>query len=226
MERFNVVVCGFDRYDGIAVNPAYEVPRALAQQGLGPVDDPDDPLYGVDVSINAVSIPVSFAKAWPTLLEAIEATSPQIVIAMGLKRAARGIALERCATNRVSDDRPDADNMTPQHDTINPSGPASYWTRLPLRSILADFTEGGIPATLSSDAGTFVCNSLFYQLLDWSARQNRVIAGFVSLPQVNETGDRAMPGLPLAEQVKAGQAVAREAVRYWQEPSSADILIA
>ncbi|NMN00199.1 peptidase C15 [Bifidobacterium sp. DSM 109958] len=226
MERFNVVVCGFDRYDGVEVNPALEVPRALAERGLGAPVDADDPLADAEVSISAVPIPVSFTKSWPALLAAIEASRPQIVVAMGLKRAARGIALERCATNRVGDDRPDADNMIPRHEVINPDGPAAYWTRLPLRAILADFTEGGIPATLSSDAGTFVCNSLFYQLLDWSVRQERVIAGFVSLPPVNESGDRSMPGLSLEEQIRAGRAVVREAVRYWREPSSADILIA
>lgn len=224
MERINVVVCGFDHYDGIGVNPAYEVPKALAEVGM-PVDD-DDALADVAVNISAVTMPVSFTKAWPTLLEAIEATQPQIVVAMGLKRAARGIALERCATNRVSDDRPDADNMTPQRDTIDPQGPAAFWTRLPLRAILADFTADNIPATLSSDAGTYVCNSLFYQLLDWSVEQERVVAGFVSLPQVNESGNRATPGLPLSQQIRAGQDVIRQAVRYWREPSSADILIA
>lgn len=226
MERFNVVVCGFDHYDGVKVNPSFEVPRAIAERGLGVPADADDPLAGVRVTVNAVSMPVSFTKSWPVLHEAIEATAPQIVVAMGLKRAARGIALERCATNRVSDDRPDVDNMLPRQDVINPDGPAAYWTRLPLRAILADFTADGIPSTLSSDAGTYVCNSLFYQLLDWAAAQERVVAGFVSLPQVNESGDRAMPGLPLAQQVRAGQAVIREAVRYWLQPSSAEILIA
>ncbi|WP_291527008.1 pyroglutamyl-peptidase I [Bifidobacterium sp. UBA744] len=224
MERINVVVCGFDHYDGVEVNPAYEVPKALAELGV-PVDA-DDELADVVVDISAVTMPVSFTKAWPALLETIKATRPQIVVAMGLKRAARGIALERCATNRVGDGRPDADNMTPQRDTIDPHGPAAFWTRLPLRAILADFTADGIPATLSSDAGTYVCNSLFYQLLDWSAEQERMVAGFVSLPPVNESGDHAMPGLPLDQQIKAGQDVIRQAVRYWREPSSAGILIA
>ncbi|KAA8818372.1 pyroglutamyl-peptidase I [Bifidobacterium vespertilionis] len=226
MERFNVVVCGFGQYEGVTVNPAYEVPRALATQGLGVPVDEDDPLNDVDVAVSAVSMPVSFTKSWPVLHEAIEATNPRIVVAMGLKKAARGIALERCATNRVGDDRPDADNVTPTYETINPDGPAAYWTRLPLRAILADFTAGNIPATLSSDAGTYVCNSLFYQLLDWTASQERVISGFVSLPMVNESGDRSTPGLPLNQQIEAGRAVIREAVRYWRQPSSADILIA
>ena len=67
--------------------------------------------------------------------------------------------------------KPDADNVIPRREPIDPNGPAAYWTRLPLRSILNDFTDDSIPATLSSDAGTFVCNSLFYNLLNWTATQ-------------------------------------------------------
>ena len=99
MRELNVVISGFDHYDGVEVNPAVEVPKAIAEQGLGVSSAPDDPLEQVAVTVHAVSIPVSFAKAWPTLKETIEATKPNIVIATGLKHAARGVMLERCATN-------------------------------------------------------------------------------------------------------------------------------
>lgn len=169
MRELNVVISGFDHYGDVEVNPAVEVPKAIAEQGLGVSSAPDDPLEQVAVTVHAVSIPVSFAKAWPTLKETIEATKPNIVIATGLKHAARGVMLERCATNLMDAIRPDADNVTPRREPIDPNGPAAYWTRLPLRSILNDFTDDSIPATLSSDAGTFVCNSLFYNLLNWTA---------------------------------------------------------
>lgn len=180
MRELNVVISGFDHYDGVEVNPAVEVPKAIAEQGLGVSSAPDDPLEQVAVTVHAVSIPVSFAKAWPTLKETIEATKPNIVIATGLKHAARGVMLERCATNLMDAIKPDADNVIPRREPIDPNGPAAYWTRLPLRSILNDFTDDSIPATLSSDAGTFVCNSLFYNLLNWTATQERVLGGFVS----------------------------------------------
>ena len=90
MRELNVVISGFDHYDGVEVNPAVEVPKAIAEQGLGVSSAPDDPLEQVAVTVHAVSIPVSFAKAWPTLKETIEATKPNIVIATGLKHAARG----------------------------------------------------------------------------------------------------------------------------------------
>ena len=225
MRELNVVMSGFDHYDGVEVNPAYEVPTALAAQGLGDPSGPDDSLGGVEVTIHAVSLPVSFAKAWPTLLEAIEAVHPDIVIATGLKHAARSVMLERCATNLMDAARPDADNVIPRREPIDPDGPAAYWTRLPLRSILKDFTIDSIPATLSSDAGTFVCNSLFYNLLNWMSTRDRVLGGFVSFPLVGPAHS-SQHGLPLGQQIAAGRDVVRETVRYYLKPSNADILIA
>ena len=183
MQQLNVVICGFDHYENIDVNPSYEVPEALVRDGIGEPSDVDDPLHDANVSINTVALPVSFANAWPTLLETLDATRPDIVIATGLKHAAHSVAMERCATNLMNAARPDADNALPRFEPIIKDGPAAYWTRLPLRAIINDFARDGIPATLSSDAGTFVCNSLFYQLLHWTATQDRVLAGFVSFPQ-------------------------------------------
>ena len=228
MQQINIVISGFAPYDGIDVNPALRVPEALAQRwsdtacGESEADGIPD---NVEVRVTNVTLPVSFAKAWPTLLEAIEPANPDIVIATGLKRSARGVMLERCATNLMDAAKPDADNVIPPRRPINPEGPAAYWTRLPLRSILRDFAKHEIPASLSSDAGTFVCNSLFYHLLDWSAAQNkRVLSGFVSLPIVNER-PHSQHGPPLAQQIEAGYDVVRESVRYFLEPSSGDILL-
>ncbi|KAB7789391.1 pyroglutamyl-peptidase I [Bifidobacterium cebidarum] len=225
MRELNVVISGFDHYEGVDVNPAYEVPKSIAEQGLGAPSGADDPLNDVHVTIHAVQLPVSFTKAWPQLKETIEATNPDIIIATGLKHSARSVMLERCATNLMDAERPDADNVIQRRKPIDPNGPAAYWTRLPLRSILQDFTDDSIAASLSSDAGTFVCNSLFYNLLNWTATQDRVLGGFVSFPPVRPAGS-AQHGLPLEQQVEAGRDVVREAIRYYLKPSSSDILIA
>lgn len=218
MQQLSVVISGFDHYEDVRINPSYEVPKALAEKGVDGLDD-------VELTISAVSLPVSFAKAWPTLRGTIEAAHPDIVIATGLKHTARGVMLERCATNLMDAVKPDVDNVAPRRAPIDPNGPAAYWTRLPLRSILADFTRDGIPATLSSDAGTFVCNSLFYNLLNWASTQERVLAGFVSFPMINESR-HPQHGLPLRHLVTAGADVVRDSVRYYRRPSSGDILIA
>ena len=178
MQQINIVISGFTPYEGIDVNPAMLVPAAVAKQWADPAQSQaisEELLQDIAVTVTNVTLPVSFAKAWPTLLEAIEQAKPDIVIATGLKRTSRGILLERCATNLMDAAKPDADNVIPPRRPIDPEGPAAYWTRLPLRSILHDFAKHEIPAALSSDAGTFVCNSLFYHLLNWSAGQERRI---------------------------------------------------
>ena len=251
MQQINIVISGFTPYDGIDVNPAVLVPVALAEYWNDPSQSvalSDDLLQDVAMSVTTVTLPVSFANAWPMLLNAIEQANPDIVIATGLKRSARGVLLERCATNLMDAAKPDADNVIPPHRRmativsvkasrkspdnvipprrpINPEGPAAYWTRLPLRSILRDFAKHEIPAALSSDAGTFVCNSLFYHLLDWSAAQEkRILSGFVSLPIVNEQ-PHPQHGLSIAQQIAAGNDVIRESVRYYLQPSSSEILL-
>lgn len=208
MRQLTVLMSGFDPYEGVEINPSLIVPRALAEQGIG------DGLDGVDVTVHAVTLEVSFTNAWPTLSNAIDRIHPNIVIATGLKRAARGILLERCAENKRDTHRPDAHNVVPSESRIDPNGPAAYWTGLPLRAILNAFTKDNIPATLSSDAGTFVCNALFYRLQEWASTQDHVLSGFVNLPLVNEQ-PHPQHGIPLDAQITAGQDVVRATAQYY-----------
>ena len=108
MQQINIVISGFTPYDGIDVNPAVLVPVALAEYWNDPSQSvalSDDLLQDVSMSVTTVTLPVSFANAWPMLLNAIEQANPDIVIATGLKRSARGVLLERCATNLMDADR-------------------------------------------------------------------------------------------------------------------------
>ena len=132
MQQINIVISGFTPYEGIDVNPAVLVPAAVAKQWADPAQSQaisEELLQDIAVTVTNVTLPVSFAKAWPTLLEAIEQAKPDIVIATGLKRTSRGILLERCATNLMDAAKPDADNVIPPRRPIDPEGPAAYWTR-------------------------------------------------------------------------------------------------
>ena len=93
-----------------------------------------------------------------------------------------------------------------------------------MRAILRDFTAADIPATLSSDAGTYVCNSLFYHLMHWNAGRRRVLSGFVSFPKVAQSA-HSQQGLTLECQVAACRSVVRETIRYHLSPSSEEILL-
>lgn len=218
MRQLTVVISGFDPYEGVDINPAFVVPDTLARNGIEiNREDLDDPLHDVELHIHAVHMPVSYTKAWPILHEKLEQVHPQIVIATGLKRAARGILLERCAVNLQDEPRPDADNVIIRREPINTDGPAAYWTGLPLRSILQAFARDQIPATLSSDAGTFVCNTLFYNMQHWVSNQERALGGFVNFSLVNER-PHSQHGLPLEQQIIAAADVIRQSARYFLDP--------
>lgn len=231
-----VVISGFDPYEGIAENPSHIVPEALAEQGVAAdSSDEDDVLHDEEVSVQAVMLPVSFDEAWPHLKAELERVHPDIVIATGLKSAARGILLERCAVNLVDADPTaptghpvDSDksagaalsphsavgtSLSVSKRVIDSDGPAAFWTRLPLRSILENFGRDEIASALSSDAGTFVCNSLFYNLMKWTSRQSRVLSGFVSLPVIAGSA-HSQHGLTVSQQVCACRDVVRQAARY------------
>ncbi|KFI63729.1 pyroglutamyl-peptidase I [Bifidobacterium cuniculi] len=224
MRSLTVVISGFDPYEGVEANPALIVPDTLAAEGV-PSLGGDDPLHDVQLDIHAVHMPVSFGKAWPVLADTLAGVHPDIVIATGLKSNARGILLERCAVNAKDTTRPDADNVVPRRAFVSDSGPAAYWTGLPLRAILNAFAHDDIPASLSSDAGVFVCNALFYRLQAWAAAQERAMTGFVNLPAVNDEPHPAF-GLTLDQQVVALRDVVRESAHYFLAPASGDILLA
>ena len=224
MQHLTVVISGFGPYPDLRVNPAYEVPDALAGEQWRPDADDEDFLDDLDVHVIAVHVPISFSEAWSTLRRTVEQDKPQIVIATGVKHASRGISLERCAINQVDPRGRDAHDTPPRSGPINEQGPAALWTRMPLRAILRSFAQDDIPATLSSDAGTYVCNSLFYELLNWTVAQDRVLSGFVSLPIVVQSQDEHH-GLTMQQQIRAGRHVVVEALRYYRRPSSDDILL-
>ena len=84
MQQINIVISGFTPYEGIDVNPAVLVPAAVAKQWADPAQSQaisEELLQDIAVTVTNVTLPVSFAKAWPTLLEAIEQAKPDIVIA-------------------------------------------------------------------------------------------------------------------------------------------------
>lgn len=213
MRTYNVVVSGFEPFNPETANPSGEVAKLLAsEESIARIQQ----LCDDTVTVTPQLLPLSFDDAWPTLARTINKVKPDIIVAIGMKTHARGVNLERCAINIIDADKPDVYNVQPRKVAVSPEGPAAFWTKLPLRRILQTFADSQIPASLSSDAGTYVCNALFYQLMDWCSHAPDVLAGFVSLPSINET-DRTQNGLPLQQMVEAGVHVIAQTASYFTQ---------
>jgi pyroglutamyl-peptidase len=66
---------------------------------------------------------------------------------------------------------------------------------LPVKAIVAALRGAGVPAGLSLSAGSFVCNAVFFALLERLARRDGVRGGFAHLPLLPEQAAQH-PGLP------------------------------
>jgi pyroglutamyl-peptidase len=202
-----VLVTGFDPFENEPINPSWEAVRTLDGQGLAGAD------------IIARQLPTVFGESIKTLDKLLTSLRPDVVIAVGQAGGRPEISIERVANN--VDDARIADNAGKQPiDTVIASeGPAAYFSTLPIKAIVRELRAGGIPASVSQTAGTFVCNHVFYGLMHAIARHKlRTRGGFIHIPYLPSQAAQH-PGHPSLAQdtVVAGLRVAIETTLRRQE---------
>ncbi len=189
-----VLVTGFAPFGGETVNPSWEAVRRLPGR-IGRAE------------VTAVELPVSFAASGGALAAALRRVRPDVVLCTGQAGGRAGICVERVAVNLQDAAIPDNDGAQPHDRPIRPDGPAAYFATLPTREIVSALCAGGIPAALSYSAGTYVCNHLFYTLMDLLAREERAVyGGFLHVPY--SSGQAAAksplpPGMELGQMTRA-----------------------
>lgn len=187
------LLTGFAPFAGHDLNPSWESLAALPGS-----------LPGVEFEL--LLLPVSFARAFVELENAIGKFAPDLVICVGLAENREQISLERVAIN-VADARiPDNDGDQPQDMVIDYSAANAYFSNLPLKKILKTLENESIPAKISDSAGTFVCNQVMFNLLHLIAVEfPMLMGGFVHVPCTPEMLDSNshLSGLPLAKTTSA-----------------------
>lgn len=191
------LVTGFEPFGGEAINPSWEIARALDGQVIG------------GWPVVAVQLPCVFAASLPALRAAIRRHRPRAVLALGLAGSRSAISLERVAVN-FSDARiPDNAGAQPVDLPVIAGAPAAYFTRLPVKALAARLQAADLPAEVSFTAGSFVCNQVFFGLMHALKRRPGVPAGFIHVPPLPAQA-AAHPGsrpLALEAQVRALQTV-------------------
>ena len=183
--RGGVLVSGFEPFGGEPINPSLEVARRL--HGWRSASG---------AQVTACELPTEFGRAIDVLAQALARTQPTLVIALGLAASRSEISVERVAIN--VDDARIADNAgrQPIDEPVVASGPAAYFSSLPIKAIVAALREAGIAAGVSQSAGTFVCNHLYYGMAHLIAtRWPDMRGGFIHLPLLPEQTLR-FPGAP------------------------------
>jgi pyroglutamyl-peptidase len=72
-----------------------------------------------------------------------------------------------------------------------PGGPVAYFATVPIRAMVRQMRDAGIPADISDTPGTFCCNHLMYGILHHlSSNGSRIRAGWIHLPHLPEVAAR------------------------------------
>jgi pyroglutamyl-peptidase len=172
------LVTGFDAFGGDEVNPSSLAVGRLKKR-LG------------KVAVQAAELPTSFARSTEALRMAIAKAKPDIVLCVGQAGGRSELCLERVAIN-VQDARiRDNDGKQPIDKPVVAGGPSAHFTTLPIKACVAAMRQAGLPAAVSNTAGTFVCNHIFYALMDIAAAYPTPLrGGFLHIPYLPEQAAR------------------------------------
>lgn len=167
-----VLITGFDPFGGENINPALEAVKLLPNNISG-------------AEIIKLEIPTVFVKALNKIEEAIIKHNPNIVISVGQAGGRFGVTPERVAINLDDARIKDNEGNQPIDISIFENGETAYFSNLPIKAMVKEMSEGGIPASVSNTAGTFVCNHVMYGILYLANKKYPGIkGGFIHVPYI------------------------------------------
>jgi pyroglutamyl-peptidase len=171
----NLLLTAFEPFAGETINPSFEVAKAIQN------------LNFASAEVQTLLLPVDRFQAIELALQRIREEKPDLVMLLGEGSRRFRINPERVAIN-VDDFRiPDNTGNQPKGEAIVAGAPVGYFSTLPIYAIAESLIEANIPAAISNTAGTYLCNRLFYSVMNFIAVENLSIkAGFIHLPYLHE----------------------------------------
>jgi pyroglutamyl-peptidase len=173
-----ILLTGFEAFGNTPINPAECVVRELDGTTIG----------GARVCGRVV--PNVFFRCIEVVRDAIEETKPDAVIMLGEYGGRAMITVEQISQNLNDATRyslVDNEGCAPQDLETVPGGPVAYFATVPIRAMVRQMRDAGIPADISDTPGTFCCNHLMFGILHHLATSaSNTRAGWIHLPHLPE----------------------------------------
>lgn len=196
-----VLITAFGPFPHTPDNPT---PR-LAQRVAARIGDPADPaLVGWQIDTRTLS------TSWDAPAELVgelrdDERLPDVIVALGVSHLARGLRVERWAVNEAALKTPDVTGKLPEGKELVPGAPErleGLMHRPRFERVVRDARVAGHPVDFSDDAGRYLCNALFFHLLQVAEASGETqLAGFVHVPHVSGVTADARGGTELPEDV-------------------------
>ncbi len=157
-----ILISAFESFDGRNINISEEVLKLF-----------DDNYY-------KVLIPVSYNKCFSVLKEKIESVNPDVIICLGEAIKREEITIEGRAINLRNASISDNDGIKYENEIIMNGKDEYLYSTLPIEEIISNTN-----IKESNSAGTYVCNNLLYELLNYNnCLKNKKLCGFIHLPRL------------------------------------------
>ena len=182
-----ILLTAFEAFGGESMNPA-----RLALEALEAED------------VIRLYLPVEYEKASRLVLEAIDAHRPAAVVSIGQAGGRDTVTPEKYAVNIRDSASPDSAGRICLKEAVIPGGAEKLESTFGAEQITDTLLECGIPARISENAGTYVCNDVMYSVL-WKLKDTNIPAGFIHVPYCHEqlTNHPDCFGMDLSEITRA-----------------------
>jgi pyroglutamyl-peptidase len=178
-----ILITGFGRFPGAPVNPAGLVAARLVRRRRPALAGTRRVAHVFATRYDAVD------RELPALLTQVK---PDIVVMFGVATRARAVRVEQRALNRIAR-FPDAGGHRPAAPTIAPQRDALR-NPVPVARLVKAARMAGVAAVPSRNAGTYLCNFLYWRALEAAGRTDGPsMVIFIHLPPV---GLKELPTKP------------------------------
>lgn len=148
-----MLITGFEPFNGDSINPSAELAVSVSKRR----------------GYESLILPVVYEKAFKVLKEHLEENPTKFVLMLGQAAGRPKISLERVALNFQDSSLPDGEGVLAIEKPIDLSSKhGALLSSLPLRKILDELNSRpgmNVLFEISSSAGTYVCNDLYYRVL-------------------------------------------------------------
>lgn len=171
-----IVLTGFGPFPGVPFNASAALVAHMAEEARR--------IPGIELA--TAILPVDWSTARVDSRRLIEASQPHAILHFGVSTTATGFEIETRAFNSAST-KVDQVGGNSLAEYLRREGPPELLTNFPVEALAQALNLDGVPATVSDDAGRYLCNAVYYETLHICAmRPNPPIAVFIHLPALPE----------------------------------------
>lgn len=145
-----ILISGFEPFGGREVNNSWEIAKR----------------FGACADIDVTGVPVSFTTAHDVIIGALRRKKYDLVIMLGeTSYTSEYVRLERLAINYRDSVKPDNEGYIANDEELVENAPKAYFSTIPVKEYTTYLKGLGYKVKATNSTGTFVCNSLYYQVL-------------------------------------------------------------